>query len=210
MISANRENAGMFDNSIGVNDVLRGAAADINHERAHFFLLIAQERERRSEAVEHNVIDFQLQPFDGANWILQAIEISVHDVHIHFDARPDHPDRVQNSALSIDMKMLANQMHDAIFGGKIDRFGVANRVLHIFFHNLAIIRSNGMKAAIVEAAHVAAGDAEINAAHFGVGGLFGFDNGIANVLGSGVGVDNFADDRADFRSADVQSNDDGR
>src|SRR5687768_7329811 len=125
-------------------------------------------------------------------------------------------------------------MHDAIFGGDVDRFGVANRVLHIFFHDLAIVGSDGMKTAIVEAAHVAASDAEINAADFGVGGLLSFDDCVANVFGGGIGVDDFAfahaartrlakaddvesslvadlaDDRADFGGADVQSNDEGR
>jgi hypothetical protein len=234
VVAADSEDAGVFDDAFRVNDVFGGAAADVDDERAHFFLLIVEERKGAGEAAEDDVFDFELQAFDGADGILQAIEISVHDVDIDFDARAEHADGIVNAVLAVDEKMLANEMHDAIFGGEINRFGVADGVLHIFFHDLAIVAGDGMKAAIVEAAHVAAGDAEIDAADFGVGGLFGFDDGVANVFGGGGGVDDFAfahaartglaeaddaeaafgaefaDDGANFGGAYVQSNDEGR
>ena len=86
-----------------------------------------------------------------------------------------------------------------------------------------------MKAAIVEATNVRAGDAEINAANLDVGHLLGFNDGIANVLLGEIEIDDFAladaarfrlaetndaertsfvhlaNDGADFRSADIEA-----
>ena len=117
-------------------------------------------------------------------------------------------------------------------GGQVDGLGVLDDVLHVVFRDLAVGGDDRMHAAVVEAAHVAAGDAEIDAADFDIGHLLGFDNGVAHVLlGSGrigdfafahaagaglaeaddvqraVGAE-FADHGADLGGADFQPDDD--
>ena len=67
-------------------------------------------------------------------------------------------------------------------GGQVDGLGVLDHVLHVVFGDLAVGGDDRMHAAIVEAADVAAGDAEIDAADFHIGHLLGLDDGVAHVL----------------------------
>src|SRR5207237_1193663 len=76
--------------------------------------------------------------------------------------------------------------------GQIDRFGVLDHVLHVFFSNLTVRRNHRVHSAIVKAAQVSASHAEIDAANFNVGHLLGFDDGVANVLADGGRVSNLA------------------
>ena len=61
MVSANRQNARVPDDAIGIDDVIGRAAADVHDQRAEFLLFAGQQRQRRREAVENNFIHFQLQ-----------------------------------------------------------------------------------------------------------------------------------------------------
>ena len=154
-------------------------------------------------------------------------------MHVHFDARAQHADRVCDAALAIDEEVLANRVQHIILRRQIDRLRVLRHVLDILLRDLAVGRDDGMHAAIVEAAHVPAGHTEMHAANFHVGHLLGLNDSIANVLGRECDIDHFAfahaararladaddvqralrvhvtDDGAHFRSADFQSNDDG-
>src|ERR1051326_1233125 len=91
-----------------------------------------------------------------------------------------------------------------------------------------------MDAAIIEAAQMSPGDSQINAANLDICHLFGFDDGVANVFGSDRWVSDlafpnsartslaqtddvehagrvyFANDGADFGSADFQADNDRR
>ena len=73
-------------------------------------------------------------------------------------------------------------MDDVVFRRQIDRLGVLDDILHVLLGDLAVGGDDGMDAMIVEAADVAAGDAEIDAADFHVGHLLGLDDGVADVL----------------------------
>ncbi len=134
--------------------------------------------------------------------------------------------------LAVDQEVLPDGVQDIIFRRKIDGLGVLDHVLDILRSDLAVGRDDGMHAAIVEPAHVAAAHPEINAADFDISHLLGFDDGVADVLAGQRHIDDFAfahaararlahahnvqralrvhvaDDRAHFRGADFQSNDD--
>ena len=182
MVAADREHAGVLDDAVGIDDVIGRAAADVNDQRAEFLLLVRQQRERRGEAVEDDFVHLQLQAFDRADGILQAVGVAVDDVHIHFQARAQHADRVGDAVLAVHEKVLADGVDDVVFGGQIDRLGVLDHVLHVVLGNFAVGGDHRMHAAVVEAADVAAGHAEINVADFHVGHLLGLDNGVAHVL----------------------------
>ena len=182
MVAADRQHAGMLDDAVGIDDVFGRAAADVNDQRAEFLLLVGQQRQRGGQAVEHDVIHLQLQPLDRANRILQPVQIAMHDMHVHLDARAEHAHRVGDAVLAVHQKMLADGVDDVVLGGQVDRLGVLDHVLHVVFRDLAVGGDDRMHAAIVEAAQVAAGDAEIDAADFDIGHLLGLDDGVAHVL----------------------------
>ena len=170
------------NDAAGVHDVIGRAAADVNDQRAQFLLLAGQQRERRGEAVEDDFVHFQLQTFHQADGVLQPVGVAVHHVNIHFQARAQHSDRVRHPVLAVHEKMLADGVDDVVFGGQIDGLRIFDHVLHVVLGNFAIGRNHRMDAAIVEAADVPAGNAEIDIADLHVGHLFGLDDGIAHVL----------------------------
>ncbi len=233
MVATNRQHAGVLDDATGINDVIRRAAADVNDQRAEFLLLVGQQRQRRRKAVENNFIHFQLQAFDKANGVLQAVRVAVNDVHIHLQPRTEHPHRIRHAILSIHKKMLADGVNDVVFRRQIDRLRVLDHILHIVLGNFAVGGNHRMHAAIVESANVSAGDTQINIADFHIGHLLGLDDGVAHVLlglrcvhdlalahaartrlaetddiQRAIGV-LFANDGADFGRADFQTDDDG-
>ena len=234
MVAAHREQTGMLQDAVRANDVFGRASADIDDERAQFLLFGAQHGERRGQPVEDNVFDFQLQTFHRADRVLQAVEIAVDDVHVHFHLRAEHSDRVLNMVLAVHAEVLPNDVHHVILGGQIDGLGVLDHVLHIFLGDFAVGGNDRMHAAVVETAEVSATDAEIDAAHLHVSHLFGLDDGVAYVLARQPGIDNLrlahaagrgladaedaeragvvdlADHGADFRRARFQTDDEGR
>src|SRR5205809_6027734 len=88
--------------------------------------------------------------------------------------------------------MLTHYVNDAVFGWKVDGFGILDRVFHVGFNDLPVVRGDGMKAAVVEAANVPATDAQIDAADFDVGHLLGLDDGVPDILLGEGEVDNLA------------------
>jgi len=116
----------------------------------------------------------------------------VYHVNIHFHARTEHADGVGNSILAVHEEVLANGVDDVIARGQIDRLGVLDDVLHVVLGNFAVRGNDRMHAAIIESAHVAAGDTEIHAADFHVGHLLGFDDRVANIFFDGRRVANLA------------------
>ena len=123
-----------------------------------------------------------MKPLHGANGILEAIAVAVNDVHIHLDAGAQHADRVGDAVLAIHQEMLADGVNDMVLGRQVNGLGVLNDVLHVFLRDLAVRGRHRVHATIVEAAHVAASDPEINAANFDIGHLLGLDNGVTHVL----------------------------
>ena len=146
------------------------------------FCSLGQQGERRGEAVENNFLHFQLQAFHEADGILQAVGVAVDDVHVHFQPRAEHPDGIGDAVLAVHKKMLADGVNDRVLGGQIDGLGIFDDVLDIVLGNFAVGGNDRMHAAIVEAADVPAGHAEINAADFHVGHLLGLDDGVAHVF----------------------------
>ena len=119
----------------------------------------------------------------------------MNNVHVHFEAGAEHANGIGDVVLAVHKEMLADGVNDAVFRGQVDGLGIFNNVLDVFFGNFAIGADDGVNAAIVKAANVAARDAKENAADFDVGHLLGFDDGVAHIfLGGGdVGDFTFAD-----------------
>ena len=138
MVAANRQHTRVLDNAVGIHHVFRRPAPDINHQCAKLFLFGCEKRKRRCQAVENNFIHFELQAFHRADRILQAVQVSVHNMHVHLNTRAQHSDGIADSILAIDKKVLANRVNDMMLRGQINRLGVLNDVLHVVFRNLAV------------------------------------------------------------------------
>ena len=232
VVASDGQNAGVFDDAVGIDDVFGRAAADVHDQGAEFLLFVGQQGKGRGQAVEDNIVHFELEALDGANGILEPVQAAVDDMDIHLEARAEHAHRIGDVILVIHQEMLADGVNGVVLGGEIDGLGVLDDILHVFFGDLAVGREDGMDAAIVEAAHVPAGHPEIHAADFDIGHLLGLGDGVADVLLGQLGVDDFAfanaaraglahaDDfqgaigaevahhGADFGGADFQANDD--
>src|SRR4051812_24147496 len=108
MVASDCEDAGVLDDSPVINNVFSRPAPDIYDERAHLLLFIAQQGERRGEAIENNCFDFNVHSFDGTNRILEAVEISVDNMHVHFHTGTKHAHRINDAIVAIHEKMLAD------------------------------------------------------------------------------------------------------
>src|SRR4051812_29773484 len=152
---------------------------------------------------------------------------------VHLNTRAEHADRITDTILAIDEKMLADCMDDMILRGQINDLGVFDHVLDVLFTNFPISGNNRMNAAVIEAAQVAAGDPQENAADLDISHLLRLDNSVANVFFHHLRVGDFAlanttgarlaeahdiqrvfgaqfaDDGTDFGRADFKTNDDG-
>ena len=233
VVATDREHSSVLDDAAAIDHVFRRAAAHVEHERAEFLLLVGQKRERGGQAVEHDGLDFELQALHHAHGVLQPVENAVDDVHVHLDARAEHPDGIDDAVLSIDEKMLADGVNDMVLRREIDRLRVANDILDIVLRDLAISGHDRVNAAIGQPAHMATGHTEIHAANLHVGHQLSLDDGVAHVLTHGGGVRDLAlahaartrlaeahdverasrahlaDHGADLRGADLQADDDG-
>ena len=67
-------------------------------------MLGREQRESRGKTVEYDGLDVELQPLHGSDGILQPIEITVHNVHVHLDPSAQHANRISNAVLAIDEK----------------------------------------------------------------------------------------------------------
>src|ERR1017187_9430369 len=101
MVAANGEDSGMFDDPADIDNVISGAAADINDERAEFLLLVREERERGGEAIEDDFVHLNLKPLDDADGVLEAFRIAVDAVDIPLEPRAEHPDGIGDAVLAV-------------------------------------------------------------------------------------------------------------
>jgi len=122
----------------------------------------------------------------------RRLAFAVDDVHVHAQARPEHADGVGDAFLAIHKKMLAHGMHHGVFRREIDGLGVLDDVLDVLGGDFAVGGDHGMNAAVVEAADVAATDAEIDAANLDIGHLLGLGHGDAEVFLDLGGINDLA------------------
>src|SRR5438128_1291178 len=181
----------MFDDAIRVNDVFGRASADINDQRPQFFLFGGKQRQGSGEAAKDDVVHFELQAFYCANGVLEAIEIAMNNMNVHFHSSAEHAHGIGDAILAIHEEMLADRVDDMILRREIDRFGIFDDVLDIFFRDFAIGGNDGMDAAIIEPAQVAAGNTEEDAADFDISHLLGFNDGVADIFFGHLRIGNF-------------------
>src|ERR1044071_1666169 len=157
----------------------------------------------------------------------------MHDMDVDLDPCAKHTHRVGNAVLSVDQKMLPDSVHNMILGRQVNSFCVLDNILHVLFGDFSVSGSDRMNATIIEAAHVATGDTQINTADFNIGHLLSLDDCMSDVLLGRWSISNlsfahatraclaeannvqsalgtqFANDSTNFGRADFEANNDG-
>src|SRR5262245_12159439 len=139
MITADRENPGMFDDAAGIDDIIGNSASNIDHQCAKLFLMRGEECQRRSDAAENDVLDLQLESLDRSNRILQAVEQTMDDVHVHLNACAKHSNGIEDAILPVDQEVLPNDVNNSVLGGEIDRLCVFYGIFDIRFDDFAVV-----------------------------------------------------------------------
>src|ERR1700730_15495620 len=106
MIAADAEDATLLHRSIDIKNVIGRASANIDDKGPEIFLVLGENNLRGSKRAEDHVLDIKRQLFQEPARVLNAGAHSVDDVKISFQFFAEHPDRIENAILSIDMVML--------------------------------------------------------------------------------------------------------
>src|SRR5678815_3710211 len=142
----------------------------------------------RDRSVKDHIFDVQLHSFDQADGVLQPVEFAADHMHVHFDARAEHADRIADTVLPIDQEMLADGVDYTVVRRQIDGLGVFDDVLDILGGDLAVGGHHRMHTAVVKAPNVGSGYPEVHTANLRVSHLLGVDDRLANVLFHDFGI----------------------
>ena len=174
----------MPNGAIGIDDEFGCTTPDINHQGAEFLLIAGEHGQGGGDAVENNFVHFQLCAAHETNGILEAVDVAMNDMHVHFQSLAQHPGRVGDAVLAINEEMLANGVDDRVVRRQIDGLGVLDHVLNVVLGDFPVGGNHRMNTTIVKAADMAAAHAKIDAADFDVRHFFGHRQG----HGSGIGL----------------------
>src|ERR1700730_3700471 len=106
VIAAHGEDAALLHRSIDIKNVIGRASANVDDKGPEIFLVLGENNLRRSKRAEDHVFDIERQLFHTPDGVLNAGPHAVDDVKISFQFFAEHPDRIENAILSIDMVML--------------------------------------------------------------------------------------------------------
>ena len=217
----------MANHAAGVDDQLRGAAADIEQAAAQLAFVLREHGIRRGQRLERGVADHDAGAIDGGDHVLRRRDRRRDDVHVYFQALPDHADGIADVVLLVDQKFLRQHMQNfAVFGKRNGARGVHGPA-HVLLFDIARAGAQRNSPSAIHSAHVAAGNADHRRLDRHVGHAFRFLERAADGADRGIQIDdqalarsfglsrahsqearaailNFGYQRARFGAADVQ------
>ncbi len=232
VIAADRHRPALLHRAIDIDHVVGRAAAHVHHERAERFLILIEHDLRGRERAEDDVEHFRPDLLHAAHAVFDPRGDAVDDVKIRLELAPEHADRIEHAVLAIDVIMLEQRVHEHVRRGNAHLARAGLHVFEILLANFVALLGQVHRAAVVEALDVAAGDREINAADHHVAFFLRIHERLAHALARGFKIDDLAlahaarrrlahaenadravalrlaDDGADFRSSDLESDDD--
>ena len=147
MVAAHGQTTALPHCSLGVQNVVSGSAAHINHESAKVLLLLCKHDLRGSEPAKHNVLYLQRQFLHTSNGVLDPRAHTMDDVKIGFQFLAEHTDRVQHALLAIHLVMLNDGMQESVLRGNAYLARVNFYVLHILLIDfIAVLREHNASA----------------------------------------------------------------
>ena len=139
MIAADAEDAALFHRAIHIQNVIRRAAADIDHERAEIFLMLGEHDLRGGERGEDHVLHFERQFLHATDRVLDARPHAVDDVKIRLELLPEHADGVEHAVLPVDVIMLDDGMKKRVLRGNAHLARVDLHILDVLLVDFVAI-----------------------------------------------------------------------
>ena len=229
LVARDRDDRRVADRTMREDRDVGGAAADIDKAHAQVLLVLGEDRARRGQRLEDQVVDFQPAAAHALHDVLRRRHRAGHDVNLYFQPHAGHADRLAHVLLAVDDVLLPQHVQDLLVGGNVHRARGFDHPFHIERGDFPVLDCD--HAGRVEAPDVAAGDAGENRSDLAVGHQLGFFQGAldradrrfdvdddtflkalglvaahAENLESPVGPD-LRDQRHHFRGADVQADD---
>src|SRR3990167_1262903 len=229
LVAGNGNHRCVTDGAFGEDGDVGGTAADVHHADAQFLFIVGEDGVGGSELFQDDIFHFQSAAAHAAFDVLRGIHCAGHQMHLGFQTHAGHAEGLLDAFLGIDDVFLRQDVENFLVRRDGYSLGGVDDALQIGAVHFAV--ADGDDAVAVQAANVAAGDADINRVDLAAGHEFcfldraldglhgGFDvhhNALLEAAGrTGAEADNFdsaiafelADDRDDLGGADVEAND---
>src|SRR5262245_7258564 len=167
LVARDRDHGGMPDRAVREDGDIGGAAADVEQAHAEVFLVLRQHRARGGEGLQDEVVHLQATAAHALHDVLRRRHRARDDMHLDLEAHARHADRLAHVLLAVDDELLAQHVQDLLVGGNVDRPRRVDRALDVERAHFAVL--DGDHPGGIEAADVAAGDADEGRADLAVG-----------------------------------------
>ena len=147
--------------------------ADVGDRHAELLLGLGQDRLRRGERVDHELVDLDPGRGDALGQVLDRGRGRRDDVGLDLEPQGAHPERVLDALLAVDREAASLDVEDVPVGRDGDRPGDLDRAVDVLARDLAVVRRDRDLAARVEALDVLAADADEGAVDLPAGQALG-------------------------------------
>ena len=96
------------------------AAADFHERHAQFLFIVGENRVRGGERLEHEVGDAIAGALHALAQILRGRGLRRHEIHLHFEPRPRHADRIGDPFLLVDDVFLGDVVQQLVIAAQRD------------------------------------------------------------------------------------------
>ena len=147
--------------------------ADVGDRHAELLLRLGQDRLRRGERVDHELVDLDPGRGDALGQVLDRGRGRRDDVGLDLEPQGAHPERILDALLAVDREAASLDVEDVPVGRDGDRPGDLDRAVDVLARDLAVVRRDRDLAARVEALDVLAADADEGAVDLPAGQALG-------------------------------------
>ncbi len=162
----------MPDGAVREDRNVGGAAADVEQAHAKVFFILGQHGPRRGERLQDQVLHLDAAAAHALDDVLRCGHGTRDDVHLDLEPHARHADRLAHILLAIDDEFLAQHVQDLLVGRDVHGARRLERAVDVERADFAVLHRH--HAGGVEAADVAAGDADIGRGDLAIGHQLGF------------------------------------
>jgi hypothetical protein len=162
----------MPDRAVGEDRDIGGAAADVEQAHAEILFIVGKNRTRRGQRLQDQIVHLQAAAANALHDVLRRGHRAGDDVNLHLEAHARHADRLAHVLLPVDDEFLPQHVEDLLVGRNVHGARGVDCALHVERADLAVL--DGHHPRRVEAADVAARNADEGRADLAIGHEFGF------------------------------------
>src|SRR6185369_9347499 len=229
LVAGDRDHRRVLDGAAAEDGDIGRAAAHVDETDAELFLVVGQHRVARRELLEHHVLDGEPAALHALHDVLRRAHRAGDEVDLALEPHARHADRLADAFLRVDDEFLRQHVDHALVGRYRDRARRVDHALDVAGADLLV--ANRDDAVRVQRAHVAACDSREHGVDLAAGHELGLLDRPLDRLDGRLDVHDYAaleparwiradpdhlelvllrdlaDDRADFRSADIEAHD---